>query len=217
MQKGKAVLLPWLLLPFLALTAAAPVWLSECRAKGFTPGQLPCGSCETIKTALGGDAAHPSVDACLACCSPTLDYANKRFSRAVLRVCRAQASGGVGEWLEKRAEAWEARGVKVEDSCAGLAGMAGMGGLNFGGSMGGFAGMGGLPGMSEPPALVLFSGEGATPPPSPPPPKKAAPKKTKAAAAAPPSDGKRGVEVGVQAIKVEHIDAFLEKHLAAAE
>jgi len=198
------------------------VWLSDCAKHGFSAGELPCGTCAGLQRGLGPSHAAV-VEACLSCCSPALDYAGKKFGGAVLRVCRASASGGVQEWLEKRAGAWEGR-VAVEDTCGGLPG-----GMNFGGmGMGAmFGGMGGFPGTSEPPKLVLLSdavGVAAAPPPPPPPPPKGGknqpPAKRKAAPAKePPADaaGKSGVEVAVSSFKVDHIDAFLEKHLAAAE
>lgn len=208
----------------LVTSFSSPVWLSECKSHGFLAGQLPCSTCAKLEGALG--AEHSRVAACHSCCSAQLDYEDRRFEGAVLRVCRAQATGGVQEWLEKRAEAWAARGVVVEDTCAALAGLgAGMGGF---GSMGGFGGMPGMgfPGSSEPPTLVLLSGGDAASPPPQPSPLPGAARAAKGGAAkrrgapakeeapAPPAGAaKKGVELGVQAFKVEQIDAFLEKHL----
>ncbi len=100
--------------------AVKPTWLSSCAASGFSPERLACRTCHLISNALG--AEHESSLACESCCSRALDIrpldgGYRKYDAAALHVCRASATGGVNEWLEKAEKTWSKRGVSVIDDC----------------------------------------------------------------------------------------------------
>jgi hypothetical protein len=106
-------------------TPVKPTWLSSCASSGFSPERLACRTCHLISNALG--AEHESSIACESCCSRALDIRPldgtfRKYDTAALHVCRASATGGVNEWLEKAEKTWSKRGVSVVDDCSSMEG-----------------------------------------------------------------------------------------------
>lgn len=82
--------------------------LKNCLENGFSPGSVPCSSCDILHEELNTetDAALGIVSDCKKCCSITLDlhlpirYRTIKFSYSVLR--SIDEFGGVREWMQDR-------------------------------------------------------------------------------------------------------------------
>ena len=107
------------------ITLVPPTYLSSCAELGFSPTHLACRTCKLIEDALGQD--HVSTVACENCCAKSLDVLDgplgskhRLFVSAALHVCKASATGGVNEWLEKASSTWIKRGgVTIVNECKG--------------------------------------------------------------------------------------------------
>lgn len=92
------------------------LFYSDCAAKGYAPGTLPCSTCAHAAVALG--AADAAVKDCHACCTASLDRlpGGRRYAKARLFVSVAGARDGVREFLEKSRARYEAAGLlTIED------------------------------------------------------------------------------------------------------